>query len=157
MAASARDEIVVEIADRPPSPKRPSRTLKPSAKVREAMQSIEDATIAAKTTTNEGTRIVASRGTRALGTGHGVNGRSEAGKSSLQVLLEAINEQRNEMHEVITEQRNTICELRDAIQATSPAGRHQDPADRRAETSTRPDRCPSAQVGRLGHSSGKSE
>jgi uncharacterized coiled-coil protein SlyX len=104
MAASARDEIVVEVADRPPSPKRPSRTLKPSAKVREAMQSIEDATIAAKTATNEGTRTVASRGTRALGTGYGANGRIEAGKSALQVLLEAINEQ-----------QNTICELRDVV------------------------------------------
>ncbi|KAK4096202.1 hypothetical protein N658DRAFT_436611 [Parathielavia hyrcaniae] len=69
MAASAQSQIVVEVADQPPSPKRPSRTLKPSAKVREAMQSIEDAATVAKTTTSEGTRTVASRGTRAVGTG----------------------------------------------------------------------------------------
>ncbi|KAK4119477.1 hypothetical protein N657DRAFT_684423 [Parathielavia appendiculata] len=113
MAASAQDQIVVEVADRPPSPKRPSRTLKPSAKVREAMQLIEDAATVAKTTTSEVTRTAASRGTRAVGTGYGVNGRIETGKSGLQLVVKAINEQRDEMHKMITEQRNTIGEPRD--------------------------------------------
>jgi hypothetical protein len=130
MAASAQDQIVVEVADQPPSPKRPSRTLKPSAKVREAMQLIEDATTAPRRITSDATRTAASRGTRASGTGYGVNGRSETGKSALQVLLEAINEQRNEMHEIITEQRNTICELRDAIQEL-----HRQLADTRTQLS----------------------
>jgi hypothetical protein len=75
------------------------------------MQSIEDAATAAKTTTSEGTRTIATRGTRAAGTGYGANGRTETGKSGLQMLLEAFNEQRNEMHEM----RNTICVLRDVI------------------------------------------
>jgi hypothetical protein len=35
------------------------------------MQSIEDAATAAKTTTSEGTRTIATRGTRAAGTGYG--------------------------------------------------------------------------------------
>jgi hypothetical protein len=104
MAGPAQDQIVVEVADRPPSPKRPSRTLKPSAKVREAMQSIEDTATVAKTTTSMVARTVAARGTRTVGIENGVNGRIETGKSGLQVLLEAINEQ-----------RNTICELRDVI------------------------------------------
>ncbi|KAK4095680.1 hypothetical protein N658DRAFT_403074, partial [Parathielavia hyrcaniae] len=103
MAASAQGQIVVEVADQPPSPKRPSRTLKPSAKVREAMQSIVDAATVAKTTMSEGTRTVASRGTRAVGTGYGVNGRIETGKSGLLMLLEAINGQRDEMHKMIAE------------------------------------------------------
>ncbi|EAQ84334.1 hypothetical protein CHGG_08348 [Chaetomium globosum CBS 148.51] len=42
MAAEAQPQIVVEVADQPPSPRRPSRALKPSAKAREAMQSLED-------------------------------------------------------------------------------------------------------------------
>lgn len=104
MAASAQDQILVEAADRPPSPKRPSRTLKPSAKAREAMQSIEDAAIAAKTTTSEGTRTIASRGTRVVGTGDGVNGRTKIGKLGLQMVLEAIKEQWDKIHEIITEQ-----------------------------------------------------
>jgi hypothetical protein len=79
------------------------------------MQSIEDAATVAKTTTSEGTRAVASRGTRVVGTGYGINGRIETGKSGLQTLLEALNEQRDKMQEMITEQRNTICELRDVI------------------------------------------
>jgi hypothetical protein len=35
---------------------------------------------------------VTTRGTRATGTGYGVNGRIETGKSGLQMLLEALNE-----------------------------------------------------------------
>ena len=110
-----QDQIVVEVADQPSPLKRPSRAPKPSAKVREAMRSIEDVTTAAEATRNEGTRTGASRGTRALGTGYGVNGRIETGKSGIQMLLEAINEQRDEMYRMITEQRNTIGELREVI------------------------------------------
>jgi hypothetical protein len=131
MAASAQDQIVVEVTDRPPSPKRPSCTLKPSAKVREATQSIEDAATVAKTTTSEGTRAVASRRTRVVGTGYGINGRIETGKSGLQMLLEALNEQRDKMQEMITEQRNTICELRDVINKQHDAIQELHPPARR--------------------------
>jgi hypothetical protein len=39
---------VVELPDQPASPKRPSRVTKPSLKVREAMQSLEDTAIASR-------------------------------------------------------------------------------------------------------------
>jgi hypothetical protein len=42
MAAAAEPEIVVELPNQPASPKRPSRVTKPSLKVREVMQSLED-------------------------------------------------------------------------------------------------------------------
>lgn len=105
MAEAVQSQIVVEVDDQPPSPKRPSRTPKPSAKVREAKQSLEDAATTSRRAASETTRVVTTRGTRATGTGYGVNGRIETGKSGLQVLLEALNEQRAEMHEMITEQR----------------------------------------------------
>jgi uncharacterized coiled-coil protein SlyX len=115
MAAAAQTETTIEVADRPPSPKRPSRAPKPSAKVREAMQSLEDAATTSRRITTYATRSITSKGTRALGSGSGVNGQAEAGKTALQTLLEAINEQRDETREIIAEQRNTICELRDVV------------------------------------------
>ncbi|KAK4118437.1 hypothetical protein N657DRAFT_554969, partial [Parathielavia appendiculata] len=115
MAAAAQPEAVIEVADRSPSPKRPSRAPKPSAKVREAMQLLEDAAITSRRTAIHATRSTASRGTRVLGSGSGANGQAEAGKTALQTLLEAINEQQNETREIIAEQRNTICELRDVV------------------------------------------
>lgn len=115
MAASTQDQIVVEVADQPPSPKRPSRAPKPSAKVREAMQSIEDATTASRRITSDATRTVASRGTRALGGGNATNSDAGTGKTGLQTLLEVLNAQRNEMRDTIIEQRNMICELRDVV------------------------------------------
>jgi hypothetical protein len=66
MAAAAQPEPVIEVADHPPSPKRPSRTPKPSAKVREAMQSLEDAATKSRRTTTYATRSIASKGTRVL-------------------------------------------------------------------------------------------
>lgn len=121
MAGSAQDQIVVEVADRPPSPKRPSRTPKPSAKVRKAMQSTEDTATLAKTTTSKVARTVAARGIRAVGTENGVNGRIETGKSGLQVLLEAINEQRNtiyELRDMISKQHDAIQELHRQLEDT---------------------------------------
>jgi hypothetical protein len=115
MAGSAQDQIVVEVADQPSPMKRPSRAPKPSAKVREAMQSIEDATTASRRTTSDATRTVASRGTRALGGGNATNSEVGTGKTALQTLLEVLNAQRNEMRDTIIEQRNMICELRDVV------------------------------------------
>ncbi|KAK4096356.1 hypothetical protein N658DRAFT_511271 [Parathielavia hyrcaniae] len=115
VAASAQDHIVVEVADQPPTPKRPSRTSKPSAKVREAMQAIEDATITPRRTTSDGTRTVAPRGARAIGGANGTNGEAGTGKTALQTILEAMNVQRNEMRNTIIEQRNIIWELRDVV------------------------------------------
>ncbi|EAQ84331.1 predicted protein [Chaetomium globosum CBS 148.51] len=97
MAGSAQDQIVVEVADQPSPLKRPSRAPKPSAKVREAMQSIEDATTASRRTTSDATRTIASRGTRALGGGNATNSEVGTGKTALQTLLEVLNAQRNEM------------------------------------------------------------
>jgi uncharacterized coiled-coil protein SlyX len=79
------------------------------------MQSLEDAAITSRRTAIYATRSTASKGTRVLGSGSGANGQAEGGKTGLQTLLEAINEQRNEMRETIAEQRNTICELRDVV------------------------------------------
>jgi uncharacterized coiled-coil protein SlyX len=115
MAASEQDQIVVEVADQPPTPKRPSRAPKPSAKVREAMQAIEDAAITSRRTTSDGTRTVAPRAARALGSANGTNGEAGTGKSGLQTLLEAMNAQRYEMRNTIIEQRNAIYELRDVV------------------------------------------
>jgi hypothetical protein len=97
-------------------------------KIREAMQSIEDATTTPKRITSEGTRTVASRGTRALGVGNATNNEVGTGKTALQTLLEAINVQGNEMHDTIIEQRNMVCELRDVVskqQATIQELHHQ--------------------------------
>ncbi|KAK4120429.1 hypothetical protein N657DRAFT_579875 [Parathielavia appendiculata] len=115
MAAAAQPEAVIEVADRRPSPKRPSHAPKPSAKVREAMQSLEDTATTSRRTAIYATRSTAPRGTRVLGSGSGANGQAEAGKTGLQTLLEAINEQRNGTREINAEQRNTICELRDVV------------------------------------------
>ena len=115
MAAEAQPQIVVEVADQPPSPRRPSRALKPSAKAREAMQSLEDVATTSRRAASETTRAVTSRGARASGILYGANSRIETGKSGIQMLLEAINEQRDEMYRMITEQRNTIGELREVI------------------------------------------
>jgi hypothetical protein len=46
-------------------------------------------------------RSTASKGTRVVGSGSGTNDQAEAGKTALQKLLEAINEQRNEMREIM--------------------------------------------------------
>ncbi|EAQ88476.1 hypothetical protein CHGG_05095 [Chaetomium globosum CBS 148.51] len=115
MAAEAQPQIVVEVADQPPSPRRPSRALKPSAKAREAMQSLEDVATTSRRAASETTRAVTTRGARASGILYGANSRIETGKSGIQMLLEAINEQRDEMYRMITEQRNTIGELREVI------------------------------------------
>ncbi|KAK4108376.1 hypothetical protein N656DRAFT_426804 [Canariomyces notabilis] len=111
MAASAQPAAVIEEADRSILPKRPSRAIKPSAKVREAMQSVEDVATTSRRTINSITPSTASKGTPGLGSGSGTNGQAEAGKTALQTLLEAINEQQNKTRETITEQRNMICEL----------------------------------------------
>lgn len=50
------------------------------AKLREAMQSLEDATTTTRRGTNDTTRTTALKGTRALGSGSGTNGQAEAGK-----------------------------------------------------------------------------
>lgn len=115
MAASAEDQIVVEVADQPPTPKRPSRTPKPSAKVREAMQAIEDATVTPRRIMSDGMRTGAPRKARALGGGNATNSEVGTGKTALQTLLEVLNAQRNEMRDTIIEQRNMICELRDVV------------------------------------------
>jgi len=115
MAGSAQDQIVVEVADQPPSSKRPIRAPKPSAKVREAMQSIEDAATTSRKITSDVARTVASRGTRAVGGGNAINGEVGTGKSALQTLLEVLNAQRNEVRDTTIEQRNMICELRDVV------------------------------------------
>jgi chromosome segregation ATPase len=116
MAAAAQTEAVIEVADRPSSPKRPSRTPKSSAKVREVMQSLEDAATMSRRTTIYATRSTASKGTRVLGSGSGVNGQAEAGKTLLQMLLQAIDEQQNETRETIAELRNVVGRQQDAIQ-----------------------------------------
>ncbi|EAQ85571.1 predicted protein [Chaetomium globosum CBS 148.51] len=123
MAGSAQDQIVVEVADQPSPLKRPSRAPKPSAKVREAMQSIEDATTASRRTTSDATRTAASRGTRALGGGNATNSEVGTGKTALQTLLEVLNAQRNEMldtiielRDVVSKQQNTIQELHHQLQ-----------------------------------------
>ncbi|KAK4118380.1 hypothetical protein N657DRAFT_651360 [Parathielavia appendiculata] len=144
MAAAAQPEAVIEVADCPPSPKRPSRAPKPSAKVREAMQSPEDAATTSRRIAIHATRSTASKGTRVLGSGNGANGQAEAGKTGLQTLLEAINEQGDE-------QRKTICELRDVVSKQQDArrglqtARRDSAALRGAETSPRPDRRPCTQ------------
>ncbi|EAQ91643.1 hypothetical protein CHGG_03578 [Chaetomium globosum CBS 148.51] len=115
MAAEAQPQIVVEVADQPPSPRRPSRASKPSAKAREAMESLEDVATTSRRAASETTRAVTTRGARASGILYGANSRIETGKSGIQMLLEAINEQRDEMYRMITEQRNTIGELREVI------------------------------------------
>jgi septal ring factor EnvC (AmiA/AmiB activator) len=79
------------------------------------MQSLEDAATTSRKATNDTTRTAASKGTRVLGCGNVTNGQAEAGKTALQRLLEAINEQRDEMREIIAEQRSMICELRDVV------------------------------------------
>ena len=123
MAASAQDQIVVEVADQPSPLKRPSRAPKPSAKVREAMQSIEDATTASRRTTSDAMRTATSRGTRALGGGNATNSEVGTGKTALQTLLEVLNAQRNEMldtiielRDVVSKQQNTIQELHHQLQ-----------------------------------------
>ncbi|EAQ87075.1 hypothetical protein CHGG_08328 [Chaetomium globosum CBS 148.51] len=113
MAAEAQPQIVVEVAGQPPSPRRPSRALKPSAEAREAMQSLENVATTSRRAASETTRAVTTRGARASGILYGANSRIETGKSGIQMLLEAINEQRDEMYRMITEQRNTIGELRE--------------------------------------------
>ncbi|KAL2146425.1 hypothetical protein VTI28DRAFT_4178 [Corynascus sepedonium] len=111
MAAAGQIEPVIEVANRPPSPKRPSRTLKPSAKAREAIQLLEDATDTARRTTTSARRTIEVRRTRTLGTTDGTDSQTGSGKGALQTLLDALSEQRD----VITNQQNVICELRDAI------------------------------------------
>ncbi|EAQ88754.1 predicted protein [Chaetomium globosum CBS 148.51] len=116
MAGSAQDQIVVEVADQPSPLKRPSGAPKPSAKVREAMQPIEDATTASRRTTSDATRTVASRGTRALGGGNATNNEVGTGKTALQTLLEVLNAQRNEMRDTITELRDLVSKQQNTIQ-----------------------------------------
>lgn len=114
MAAAAEPEIVVEAPDQPVSPKRPSRATKPSLKVREAMQSLEDSAIASRKVSSVATRAVASRGTRVSAGANGSGGQVETGTTPLQKLLEVISEQRNvicELRDVVSRQDNTIREL----------------------------------------------
>jgi hypothetical protein len=80
------------------------------------MQSLEDATATSRRTTFHATRSTASKGTRVLGSGSGVNGQAEAGKTALQTLLEAINEQQDETRETIAELRDVVSKQQDAIQ-----------------------------------------
>lgn len=87
VATAAEPQIVVAVADQPHSPKRPSRTPKPSAKVREAMQSLEVATSTSRRATNNTTSSAVPKGTRALGNGSGSNDQAEAGKTVLQKLV----------------------------------------------------------------------
>lgn len=115
MAAAAQAQITVDATDQPTSPKRPTRTPKPSAKVREAMQSLEDAAITSRTATNDAARTATSRRTRAPGSGNGTNGQAEAGKTALQKLLEAITEQRDEMRDIVAKQQDMICDLREVV------------------------------------------
>jgi hypothetical protein len=120
MAEAAQPQDAVNAIGQPTSPKRPTRTPKPSAKVREAMQSLEDASTTRKAATDT-TRTAPSRGTRVLGTGNMINGQAETGKSALQRLLDAINDQRDDMREMIVEQRHMICELRDVVSKQNDA------------------------------------
>src|ERR1700694_925326 len=120
MAEAAQPQDAVNAIGQPTSPKRPTRTPKPSAKVREAMQSLEDASTTRKAATDT-TRTAPSRGTRVLGTGNMINGQAETGKSALQRLLDAINDQRDDMREMIVEQRHMICELRDVASKQNDA------------------------------------
>jgi hypothetical protein len=83
MAAAAQPEIRVDATDLPPSPKRPTRTSKPSAKVREAMQSLEDTATTTRKATNDTIRTAISKGTHVLGSGSRSNGQAEAGKIAL--------------------------------------------------------------------------
>jgi hypothetical protein len=83
-------------------------------KVREAMQSIEGVAPTARRTATEVTQATAMRGTRALGGEKGVNGQTETGKTPLQVLLEALSEQRNligELCNVVSGQQSIVEEL----------------------------------------------
>lgn len=130
MAAAAQTQITVNATDQPSSPKRPTRISKPSAKVREAMQSLEDAVITSRKATNDTTRTAAARGTRALGSESGTNGQAEAGKSALLRLLEAITEQRDEMREIICDLREVVNTQRNAIQEL-----HRQLADTKAQLS----------------------
>ncbi|KAK4119784.1 hypothetical protein N657DRAFT_245772 [Parathielavia appendiculata] len=86
MAAAAQHEAVIAVADRPPSPKRPSRARKPSTKVREAMQSLEDTAPMSRRTVIYAMRSTASRGTvcerRAM---------RRRGTRALQALLNSAN------------------------------------------------------------------
>ncbi|KAK4120055.1 hypothetical protein N657DRAFT_702529 [Parathielavia appendiculata] len=72
--------MVVEVTDQLLSPKRSSRAPKPSAKVHEAMQSLEDAATTSRRAITYTTRSAASKGTRLLGTGSGANGQLRRGK-----------------------------------------------------------------------------
>jgi len=103
-----------ETPDQSPSLKRPSRTLKPSIKAREAMQSIEGATTTSRRITSGATRPTATKGTRPPGGENGANSQTGTGKTSLQILLEAICEQRDmisELREVVSKQQNSIEQL----------------------------------------------
>ena len=60
-------QTAVEPADQPPSPKRPSRAPKPSAKVREAMQSLDEAVGITRRDTTNATRTTVSSGARMPG------------------------------------------------------------------------------------------
>jgi chromosome segregation ATPase len=108
------------------------------------MQSLEDAATTSRKATNDTTRTAASKGTRVLGCGNVTNGQAEAGKTALQRLLEAINEQRDEMREIIAEQRSMICELRDVVSRQEDAIQelHRQLADAKTQLSEelRPDR-----------------
>ncbi len=112
------DATTRETLDQSPSPKRPSRTLKPSIKVREAMQSIEDATTTSRRIMSGAMRPTATKGTSRLGDENGANSQTGTGNTSLQILLGAISEQRDmisEQRDMIREQRNMICELREVV------------------------------------------
>ncbi|KAK4098178.1 hypothetical protein N658DRAFT_499752 [Parathielavia hyrcaniae] len=62
------------------------------------------------------TRSTALKRTRGLGSESGANGRTEAGKSALQTLLLAINEQQNGTRETIVELRNVVGRQQDVIE-----------------------------------------
>ncbi|EAQ83089.1 hypothetical protein CHGG_10907 [Chaetomium globosum CBS 148.51] len=131
MVAEAQPQIVVEVADQPPSPRRPSRALKPSAKAREAMQSLEDVATTSRRAASETTRAVTTRGARASGILYGANSRIETGKSGIQMLLEAINEQtrrnvpndyRAAKHDWRTTARGSYAEVARTPPSSQPSG-----------------------------------
>ena len=70
------------------------------------------------------TRPTATKGTRRPGGENEANSQTGTGKTSLQILLEVISEQRNmisELREVVNKQRNTIEELHRQSRQTESA------------------------------------